>query len=254
MKHLLKFSRLFILPLLAISLFSCKDDDNDDPTPVTPPVVLDKNTSILLVNGLGESAKFSMDGESLGELSFKAYSKYQKVAEGTRTLNVEVGGVKKELSVSITKEQKYTVCVYGTKDNPKISVILDTLPAIKKETDGSFRYVNLYDSAQVSITAQFYFPSYKMYATMVGNLDNIASGKASKFFDYVAGVEANWRAIKAGTETSEPVPGYKVNPPASDVLYTSSEPAKGEVGKHTSIVVFYSGSQKGHAVIVHEAQ
>lgn len=238
---------------------SCKDNDEDAPAPTT--AVAEKKTSVLIVNAISDNASavaFSLDGDAVATVSSDTYSAYTPVSEGSRTLKFSVNGAAKELPVTIEKDTYYTLIVYGTAANPSVTVVKDDITTAPPANNFSYRYINVYDSTVTkSVSAQAFYPSFNKWATQVGAHENIAFGTGSAFTNYPAGIDAEWRIIKAGTETTkgELSGAYNSDPrEATNGVYTPSDKAKGTAGQHFTYVIFGHGTTGSYRLIVHENQ
>ncbi len=243
----------YILALaIGCALFtSCKPDDGD-PAPAVP--VVPKNTSVLIVNAISDNSAaiaFSLDADAIATVAADANSSYVTASEGSRKLKFSVAGSAKELPVTIQTDKYYTLVVYGTSANPSVSVIEDDIRTAAPTGQFSYRYLNVYDSSEVKkISAQAYYPTYGLWATVTGTHDNIAFGNVSAFSNYTAGVEAQWRMIETGSETSEPLAGYKAG--STHVVYAPTDKALGVEGRHFTYVIFGHGTTGSYKLINHE--
>lgn len=248
---------------------SCKPDKDEAPapapapTPVTLPVVeVPKNTSVLIVSALSDNSSalaFSLDADAISTVGSNSSSAYVAAAEGTRKLKFSVAGAAKELPVTLEKDKYYTLVVYGTSANPSVSVIEDKITTVVPAGQFAYRYLNVCDSSKTkSISAQAYYGApYNMWATVVGAHENIAFGKSSAFTNYTSGIEAQWRMIKAGSETAKGVMSGTYNTGVdseANVAYTPKDRAKGTSGKHFTYVIFGYGETATYKLIVHEDQ
>jgi hypothetical protein len=246
------FKYILALAIISASFVSCKDD-NDEPAPSQP---LPKNTGVLIVNAISNNSSaiaFKLDDDAIATVAADNHSGYTSVAEGARKLKFSVNGSAKELPVTIVKDKYYTLVVYGTAENPSVTVIEDVITTPAPAGQFAYRYLNVYDSSIVkSIASQAYYPGFGLWATVVGTHDNIAFGTASTFANYTAGIEAQWRIIKAGSEEATPRDGYKSG--STHVVYEPTDKALGVEGKHFTYVIFGHGTTGSYKLIVHENQ
>lgn len=244
---------ILALAIVCSTFISCKDED----AAPAPAQALPKNTSVLIVNAISDNSSaiaFKLNDDAVATVSADSYSAYIPCSEGTRKLKFSVGGSAKELSVVISKDKYYTLVVYGTSANPSVRVIEDDITTAAPTGKFAYRYLNVYDSSIVkSISTQVKYPNYGgLWATATGVHDYIAFGTASAFINYNAGIEAEWRMIEAGTETAEPLAGYKSG--STHVVYAPTDKALGVEGKHFTYVIFGHGTTGSYKLIVHESQ
>lgn len=240
---------------------SCKPDKDDAPAPV-PPVEVPKNTSVLIVNAISDNSSaviFSLDADAIATVGSNSSSAYVPAAEGSRKLKFSVNGSAKELVVTIVKDKYYTLVVYGTSANPSVTVIEDKITTPVTAGQFAYRYLNVCDSSKAkAISAQAYYGApYNMWATVVGSHENIAFGTSSAFTNYTSGIEAQWRMIKAGSETAKGVMSGTYNTGVdsdASIAYEPTDKAKGTSGKHFTYVVFGYGPTASYKLIVHEDQ
>lgn len=235
---------------------SCTPDDDDAPAPVAE---VPENTSVLIVNGISDHSSavaFSLDGDAVATVSSNSNSAYVPAAEGTRKLKFSVNGSAKELPVTIEKDKYYTLVVYGTAANPSVTVITDNISTAAPTGQFAYRYLNLCDSSEVkAVSAQAYYGgNYNMWATVIGAHENISFATASAFTNYTAGVDAQWRMIKAGSESAKNVMGAYNTGVDSDanIAYAPTDKANGTSGQHFTYVVFGYGATASYKLIRHE--
>jgi len=258
-KKITMFKYYILAFAIACAAFtSCKPDNDDAPAPA---VEVPKNTSVLIVNAISDNSSavvFSLDADAIATVGADNYSAYVPVSEGSRKLKFTVNGSVKELPVTIEKDKYYTLIVYGKSASPSVTVVTDNITTAPPATNFSYRYINVYDSAVTkSVSAQAFYPSFNKWATQVGAHENIVFGKSSTFTNYPAGIDAEWRIIKAGTETTkgELSGAYNSDPrEATNGVYTPTDKAKGTVGQHFTYVIFGHGATGSYKLIVHENQ
>ncbi|WP_299254308.1 DUF4397 domain-containing protein [uncultured Cytophaga sp.] len=239
---------------IASSLFvSCKKDNEDAPAPT---LVIPKNTSVLIVNAISDNSSaisFKLDNDAIATVGSDSYSAYIRTTEGTHNLIFTIGGTSKTLPVTIEQDKYYTLVVYGTSAQPSVTVIEDVIGTPAPTGQFAYRYLNVYDSSIVkTISSQAYYPTYALWATVTGTHENIAFGTASAFGNYTAGIEAQWRIIESGTETDEPLAGYKSG--STHIVYAPTDKALGTEGEHFTYVIFGHGTVGSYKLIVHEDQ
>lgn len=255
MKMFSKISGLLFIVLMSLFIISCKEDSNDDPVPAAGEIP--DETSFLVVNALSDNAgsvSFKLDGSDVALLGATAFSKYILTGEGTHTFKYNVGETAHEFSVVFEKDKRYTLLVYGTLDNPSVKLVKDSLPAVSANTKFAFRYINLYKGVD-SISLQYYYPSYGMWATTAGSHEYIKFAEADAFAEYTAGVEVDWRVVKSNSETSQQVVSgttYKIG--SANVLYTPSNKLKGQNEKYHTYIIWAAGESKNNILITHEEQ
>ena len=238
---------------------SCKPDNDDAPAPAAE---VPKNTSVLLVNAISDNSSavvFSLDADAIATVGSNSSSAYVPAAEGSRKLKFSVAGSAKELPVTIEKDKYYTLVVYGTSANPSVTVIEDKITTVVAAGQFAYRYLNVCDSSKAkAISAQAYYGApYNMWATVVGAHENISFGTSSAFTNYTSGIEAQWRMIKAGSETAKGVMSGTYNTGVdsdANIAYAPTDKAKGTSGKHFTYVIFGYGATATYKLIVHEDQ
>ncbi|ABG57875.1 DUF4397 domain-containing protein [Cytophaga hutchinsonii] len=250
---------ILALAIVCAAFVSCKDDKDEAPAPTTP--VVEKKTSVLVINAISDNSSavaFKLDADAIATVGADSYSAYVPVAEGSRKLKFSVNGSEKELPVTIEKDKYYTLIVYGTSENPAVTVVTDNITTAPPATNFSYRYINVFDSTVTkSVSAQAFYPSFNKWATQVGAHENIAFGQSSAFTNYPAGIDAEWRIIKAGTETTkgELSGAYNSDPrEAANGVYTPTDKARGTAGQHFTYVIFGHGTTGSYKLIVHESQ
>ncbi len=251
------FKNIVLLFVLQVFLFSsCKEEKKESPTPNNLP----KNTSILFVNGLSDASgniQFKLGNEVLADVAASSYSKYIKVSEGDQKLTIAAGGSNTFFDLKIEKDKYYTVLLSGTASAPKIEVLNDDLSNVSDPLSKfSYRFANLFNVGNDSLSMQAYYPSYKLWGTQAGVHEYVAYGKSSAPTEYTANAAAQWRAIKSGSEDTKEynVSGIIYRLGAQTIYYEAPQTFSGNLNKHYTIVVFGQDSNASSAIIEHELQ